>query len=85
MIIGIAGPTAGGKTTIANLLEERAGAFRTRYSDILIGIANERGLPHDKPTLQTLFLSLKDEHGDDFLTKENGDSCAGTPLRNYCD
>lgn len=69
MIIGIAGPTAGGKTTIAKLLEERSGAFRTRYSDILIGIANERGLPHDKPTLQNLYLSEREKKGEEFLAK----------------
>lgn len=69
MIIGISGPTASGKTTVAKLLEERASVFRTRYSDILIGIANERGLPHDKATLQDLFLSGREEHGEDFLAK----------------
>jgi len=69
MIIGIAGSTASGKTTIAKMLEERAGAFRIRYSDILIGIANDRGLPHDKATLQNLYLSERDIHGEDFLAK----------------
>jgi len=70
MIIGISGPTASGKTTVAKLLEERASAFRTRYSDILIGIANERGLPHDKATLQSLYLSEREAHGEDFLAKK---------------
>lgn len=69
MIIGISGPTASGKTTVAKILEEYAGAFRTRYSDILIGIANERKLPHDKATLQNLYLSERAEKGEDFLAK----------------
>ena len=73
MIIGIAGPTAGGKTTIARLLEERNNAFRTRYSDILIRIANQKGLPHDKATLQNLSIAERIEKGEDFLAKEMED------------
>lgn len=69
MIIGIAGPTASGKTTIARLLEEKSGAFRIRYSDILISIANERNLPTDKATLQNLYLTEREEKGEDFLAK----------------
>lgn len=71
MIIGIAGPTASGKTTIAHMLGEKLGAFRIKYSDILSGIAFDRNLdPEDKATLQNLFLSEREERGEDFLTKE---------------
>jgi adenylate kinase family enzyme len=71
MIIGIAGPTASGKTTIAHMLGEKLGAFRIKYSDILSGIAFERNLdPEDKATLQNLFLSERETRGEDFLTKE---------------
>jgi len=70
MIIGISGPTASGKTTVAKMLEEKANAFRIRYSDILIKIAAERGLPHDKATLQELYLAERDAKGEDFLAKE---------------
>lgn len=71
MIIGIAGPTASGKSTIAKLLEEKRGAFRIRYSMILSEIARERGEdPDDKATLQHIYLSQREIHGEDFLSKE---------------
>jgi dephospho-CoA kinase len=71
MIIGIAGPTASGKTTVAKMLEERFGAFRIRYSSILSELAKERGLdPDDKATLQGIFLTEREAQGEDFLTKE---------------
>lgn len=70
MIIGISGPTASGKTTVAHLLATSTNAFRIKYSDILSQIAFERGLdPEDKSTLQNLYLSEKEEHGEDFLCK----------------
>ncbi len=71
MIIGIAGPTASGKTTVARMLEEEYGAVRLRYSSILSEMALERGLdPNDKATLQGLFLNERETRGEDFLTKE---------------
>lgn len=71
MVIGIAGPTAGGKTTVAKMLEEKYDAVRLRYSNILSEIARERGLdPEDKATLQNLFLSERTTRGENFLTKE---------------
>lgn len=70
MIIGIAGPTASGKTTVARMLAEKTNAFRIKYSDILSSIAFERGLdPDDKSTLQNLFLSERETRGEDFLTR----------------
>lgn len=71
MIIGIAGPTAGGKTTVAKMLEEEYDAVRLRYSNILSEMAVERGLDSDdKSTLQGLFLTERESRGEDFLTKE---------------
>lgn len=70
MIIGIAGPTASGKTTIAHMLGKELDAFRIKYSDILSQIAFERGLDaEDKSTLQNLFLSERETHGEDFLAR----------------
>jgi dephospho-CoA kinase len=68
-LIGIAGPTASGKTSAAKHLEEAHGAWRTRYSLILTEIAYERGIPHDKQTLQHLSTELRSTLGEDFLTK----------------
>lgn len=71
MIIGIAGPTASGKTTVARMIEEEYGAVRMRYSSILSEMAVERGLDgDDKATLQGLFLTERETRGEDFLTKE---------------
>jgi dephospho-CoA kinase len=70
MIIGIAGPTASGKTTVARMLQEHLGALRIRYSDILEEIAKERGLNTSKPTLQDLYMSESQTKGEDFLAKE---------------
>jgi len=62
MVIGIAGPTASGKTTVARMLEEHHGALRMRYSAILAEIARQRGLdPDDKATLQQLYLEGRKE------------------------
>ena len=71
MLIGIAGPTASGKTTVAKRLERDHGARRLRYSEILQEIARERGLdPDDKETLQELFTTIRDERGEEWLTEE---------------
>lgn len=71
MIVGIAGPTASGKTTIADMLERDHGAKRLRYSMILADLAKERRLdPNDKATLQQLYLSEREQRGEDFLTNE---------------
>lgn len=71
MIIGIAGPTASGKTTVARMLEEEYGAVRLRYSSILSEMAVERGLDgDDKATLQGIFLNERETRGENFLTKE---------------
>ncbi len=58
IIIGIAGPTASGKTSVAKYIEKRFGAMRTRYSEILATVATERGLPTDKATLQKMVEDL---------------------------
>lgn len=71
MVIGIAGPTASGKTTVARMLEEKLGAVRLRYSSLLSEMARERGLdPDDKATLQGLYLTERETRGEDFLAKE---------------
>lgn len=69
MIIGIAGPTASGKTTIAQMLTKRFGAYCTRYSLILAEIAKQQGLPTDKATLQKIYADERKIRGDDFLSR----------------
>lgn len=71
MIIGIAGPSASGKTTVAHLLEKEHSAVRMRYSALLSDMARERDLdPDDKETLQELYLSEREKRGEDFLAEE---------------
>ncbi len=66
-IIYIAGPTAGGKTTVADMLEATTGGYRLRGSQLLAEMATERGLPTDKASLQNLYLTLREVHGENFL------------------
>lgn len=68
-LIGIAGPTASGKTSVAEYLERAHGAWRVRYSQIIATIATERGIPHDKVSLQHLSTELRSTLGEDYLTK----------------
>lgn len=70
MIIGIAGKTASGKTTVAKHLGNTPDAFRIKASDILLDIAHERGITTDKQSLQHLSTELRREHGEDFLARE---------------
>ena len=71
MIIGIAGPTASGKTTVAHFLEKERSALRVRYSAILFELAREKGIDsEDKEVLQKFFASEREERGESFLAEE---------------
>lgn len=68
MLFGIAGPTAGGKTTVTDMLVETYRAGHLRYSFILSDIASDCGLdPQDKATLQGLYITLRKERGESWL------------------
>jgi cytidylate kinase len=71
MLIGIAGPTASGKTTVTEIFTNEYDAAYMRYSQILSDIASERDLDSsDKATLQNLYVSLRDERGENWLAQE---------------
>lgn len=71
MLFGIAGPTAGGKTTVAEFIVNEYKAGYLRYSDILANIASDRGLdPTDKVSLQGLYITLRKERGEGWLAEE---------------
>lgn len=71
MLFGIAGPTAGGKTTVAECIVHEYKAGYLRYSDILASIASDRGLdPTDKVSLQGLYITLRKERGEGWLAEE---------------
>jgi len=66
LIIGIAGGTASGKSTVASHLTrfgEQTRIFTTR--DVLVKVALGRNLPTDKASLQNLFATLTAETGDE--------------------
>jgi len=78
MVIGIAGPTASGKTSVAKMLAHTYGAQCIRYSSILSEMAREHFLdPTDKATLQNLYLDERTRRGEDFLAKELRTRVAG--------
>lgn len=70
LLIGIAGPTASGKTSVAEYLERTHNAWRARYSQVIAATATERGIPHDKMSLQHLSTELRATLGEDYLTKQ---------------
>lgn len=77
MLFGIAGPTAGGKTTIAEFIVNEYKAGYLRYSDILANIAADRDLdPTDKPSLQGLYITLRKERGEGWLAEEVAEKAA---------
>ena len=67
MIIGIAGPTACGKTTVAKMLETEHNAYRTRYSEILATHSKALGRGTDKASLQQMYLEGREKHGESFV------------------
>jgi len=70
MLFGIAGPTASGKTTVTEHIVSIYQVEHMRYSQILSEIAVERGLdPTDKATLQHLYVSLREERGEAWLSE----------------
>ena len=70
VIIGIAGPSASGKTVVARHIAKRKSAYWTKYSDVLLRLARNRKLSTNKASLQALSTQLRHDHGEDFLTRE---------------
>lgn len=67
-IIGIAGPIASGKGTIAKYFEEK-GAKVVRFSEPLFGAIEALGLPLDREHLSRLSNIVRNEFGQDILAK----------------
>lgn len=66
-LIGIAGATASGKTTISKGLIEHFKADTNRFSKILAAIAEGADLPTDKESLQKLSTALRATLGESVL------------------
>ncbi len=52
--IGVAGRVGSGKSSLSTLLGEQSGWPIVRFGDFLRGVAEQRGLPPDRQTLQQL-------------------------------
>lgn len=68
-LIGIAGATASGKTTIARALIEHYKADTNRFSTILAALASDIGISTDKAHLQRLSTALRSRLGEDILAR----------------
>jgi dephospho-CoA kinase len=66
-LIGIAGPTASGKTTAATHIAKICEGIRAKYSDVLVEEAQIRSLALDKASLQALSITLRQEYGNSYL------------------
>ncbi|MHC1744968.1 MAG: hypothetical protein AB9873_18345 [Syntrophobacteraceae bacterium] len=79
-IIGLSGPIAAGKTTVAEYCVQKGYAY-TRYSQILKDLLNERGIEPSRTALQELGWSVHEGAGQRWLGKKvlelvSGERCA---------
>ena len=68
-IIGITGPIAAGKGTIAEYFKERHDATLFRFSSSLFSILDTLGLPTDREHLSRLSRILREGFGEDTLAR----------------
>lgn len=68
-IIGIAGPIASGKGTVAKFFKEKYGAEVVRFSEPLMGAVELLGLPLDREHISRLSQILREEFGQDVLAR----------------
>jgi dephospho-CoA kinase len=67
--LGIAGPIASGKTTLARHVELKYGYRYVRYSEILARMLEERGETIDRGSLQRIGATVFEEMGGEGLTR----------------
>lgn len=67
LVIGLAGRIGSGKGTVAKYLEERYGAKKFVYSDILGDLLDRLHLPKTRENLQKLGEGIREKLGDDVL------------------
>lgn len=69
LIIGIVGEIASGKTTVTDYLKEHYQAVTFKFSDMLRDILKRMYLESSRPNLQTLSTILRQNFGDDVMSK----------------
>jgi dephospho-CoA kinase len=69
LIIGLVGPSAGGKGTVKDYLRKKFNAEDCRFSTILGDILNRVEVPISRENLQTLSTVLRKTFGEDLLAK----------------
>jgi dephospho-CoA kinase len=68
LIIGIVGPIAAGKTTVADYLKQTHGAVTFRFSTMLRDVADRLYLEKNRQNLQVLSTTLRNSFGDDLMS-----------------
>ncbi len=71
LALGITGPAASGKDTVAEYLSENHNFEHISTGDLLRQEARKRGLDEERSTLQALGLSIRQEYGYDPLFRES--------------
>ena len=69
IILGLVGEMAAGKTTVTEYLKEKYNAKSFRFSDMLRDVATRIHLDHTRENLQTLSTTLRQNFGDDIMSK----------------
>lgn len=69
IIIGLAGKMASGKETVSKYFSDKYGAKKIRFSDPLRQILDILDLPDSRQNLQTLSTAVRQNFGEDILTK----------------
>ncbi len=69
IILGLVGEMGAGKTTLTNYLKERYGAVSFRFSTMLRDVLQRLHIPEERATLQKLSTLLRQEFGDDLMSK----------------
>ncbi len=68
--IGIIGPIASGKDTVADYLKKKYRIPTFQVSDVLKELAKEAGIEVSREKLIQYSRTLRKEHGDDFLVRK---------------
>ncbi|MFH1790229.1 MAG: AAA family ATPase [bacterium] len=69
IIIGIVGRIASGKTTVTDYLISKHSAVSFRFSDMLRDVLKRMRLPENRANLQTISSALRQNFGDDIMSK----------------
>lgn len=81
IILGFVGDLAGGKGTICKYLKEKYGVNSYRYSTMLRDVLNRLYIPESRENLQLISKILRENFGQDLLSKVIADDVAHDPAK----